>query len=247
MWILLPTFWGWIIRLVPLQTMSGDHLELITFRCGRSHVWWRRLTQVSVAQQMICWRIKLHQIRNIDVKRIEHPTTHCYQNLLIILRLHPQVDINILNSVTSKQNKKGRWCSKACLCELQYCGWKSPLPYNKSTCIVQSTFFITLLHFHQCKMSHLTSKELFWLYGQSFRPYTGAFIQECHRFGTFRITYKLGQPARNTAGIRNTACWTGWKVLHPLSKITSYMFVCYKPTNELLSLSTFWLSREINR
>jgi len=36
-------------------------------------------------------------------------------------------------------------------------------------------------------------------------------------------------------------------VLHPLSKITSYMFVCYKPTNELLSLFTFWLSHEISR
>ena len=109
-WILLPTFWGWIIRLVPLQTMSSNHLELITFRwmlrCGRSHVWWRRLTQVSVAQQMIYWRVKLHQIRNIDVKRIKHPTTHCYQKLLIILRLHPQVDINIPNSVTSKRKKK---------------------------------------------------------------------------------------------------------------------------------------------
>lgn len=167
-WIVLPTFWSWIIRLVLLQTMSSDDLELITFRwilcCGRSHVWWRRLTQVSVAQQKKCWSIKLRQNCNIGLKTIKHPTTRCNQNLLIILRLHPQVR-HKHSELWLQKKKKNTWCSKACLCELQHRGWR--LPYNKLTCIVQSTFFITLLHFHQCKMSHLTSKESFWLYGQS--------------------------------------------------------------------------------
>ena len=182
--------------------MSSNHLELITFRwmlrCGRSHVWWRRLTQVSVAQQMICWRVKLHQIRNIDVKRIEHPTTHCYQKLLIILRLHPQVDINIPNSVTSKQKKKKADGVQKDVCvncntvgENPHCHTTSQpalfsqpslLPSFTSTNVKCPT--LQAKNFSDCMAS------------PGLRPYTGPFIQECHRFGTFRITYKLGQPAR---------------------------------------------------
>jgi hypothetical protein len=78
------------------------------------------------------------------------------------------------------------------------------------------------------------------------RPCTGPFIQECHRFGTFRITYELGQPAR-IGMLGSEILLVELDVLHILSEITSYMFVCYKPTNELLSLFTFWLSHEISR